>query len=58
MLITLIGTFLALLLGSAYIGLTPSVVAAVNDKFLHFLVFFLLTVGDASFPQTWILTSL
>ena len=33
-----------MLLGSAYIGLNANVVAAVNDKVLHFLDFFLLTV--------------
>jgi hypothetical protein len=38
------GGLVALLLLAAYIGLTPQHISGVNDKVLHFTVFFLITV--------------
>ena len=45
------GAFAALVIISAYVGLAPNQlpdVAEVNDKALHFVAFFLLTVSEAS----------
>lgn len=41
---TLSGAFLFLLLGCAYLGLTSIQIPTINDKVLHFLAFFILTV--------------
>ena len=39
------GAFLILLLGSAYVGLTSFQIPGINDKALHFVTFFLLTLS-------------
>ena len=39
------GAFAALVIISAYLGFTSYEVPAVNDKALHFIAFFLLTVS-------------
>ena len=40
-----IGAFAALVVISGYVGLSSLAIPAVNDKLLHFLDFFLLTVS-------------
>lgn len=39
------GAFVLLLLGAAYLGLGSTQIPQVNDKVLHFLTFFLLTIA-------------